>query len=128
MLIIKVDKKDLQDSFVKKTFGLNIISYVKDLFKNEKLNIIDDSKSLELITSDLSQKNDGSATIELTFKKVITINNSDTIDNQGLDRIVSEVKNFCDQAVKINNYVYLPLNMREKKNADTRTSITGNRI
>lgn len=128
MLIIKVDKKDLQDSFVKKTFGLNIISYVKDLFKNEKLNIIDDSKSLELITSDLSQKNDGSATIELTFKKIITINNSDTIDNQGLDRIVSEVKNFCDQAVKINNYVYLPLNMREKKNADTRTSITGNRI
>jgi len=128
MLIIKVDKKDLQDSFVKKTFGLNIISYVKDLFKNEKLNIIDDSKSLELITSDLSQKNDGSATIELTFKKVITINNSDTIDNQGLDRIVSEVKNFCDQAVKINNYVYLPLNMREKKNADTRTSIAGNRI
>ena len=125
MLIIKVDKKDLQDSFVKKTFGLNILSYVKDLFKNEKLNIIDDSKSLELITSDLSQKNDGNATIELTFKKVITINNSDTIDNQGLDRIVSEVKNFCDQAVKINNYVYLPLNMREKKNADTRPSITG---
>jgi len=125
MLIIKVDKKDLHENFVKKTFSLNIISYVKDLFKNEKLNIIDDSKSLELITSDFSQKNDGSATIELTFKKVITINNSDTIDNHGLDRIVSEVKNFCDQAVKINNYVYLPLNMREKKNADTRPSITG---
>lgn len=128
MLIIKVDKKDFSENIIKKTFESNIASYVKSLFKNDKINIIDDSKTLELITSESSEKNDGNATIELTFKKTITINNLDSIDNQGLDKIVSEVKNFCDQAVKINNYVYLPLNMRDKKNADTRTSTTGNRI
>ena len=128
MLIIKVDKKDFSENIIKKTFESNIASYVKSLFKNDKINIIDDSKTLELITSESSEKNDGNATIELTFKKTITINNLDSIDNQGLDKIVSEVKNFCDQAVKINNYVYLPLNMREKKNGNNRTSITGDRI
>jgi hypothetical protein len=128
MLIIKVDKKDISENIIKKTFQLNIASYVKSLFKNDKINIIDDSKTLELITSESSEKNEGNATIELTFKKTITINNLDSIDNHSLDKIVSEVKNFCDQAVKINNYVYLPLNMRDKKNADTRTSTTGNRI
>lgn len=128
MLIIKVDKKDFSENIIKKTFESNIASYVKSLFKNDKINIIDDSKTLELITSESSEKNDGNATIELTFKKTITINNLDSIDNQSLDKIVSEVKNFCDQAVKINNYVYLPLNMRDKKNADTRTSTSRNRI
>ena len=118
MLIIKVDK----------TFGINILSYIKDLFKNEKINIINDSKTLELIASDLSEISEDSTTIELTFKKIITINNPSTMDSHGLDRIVSEVKNFCDQAVKINNYIYLPLNMREKKDANTRTIITRNRI
>ena len=93
-----------------------------------KINIINDSKTLELITSESSEKNEGNATIELTFKKTITINNLDSIDNHSLDKSVSEVKNFCDQAVKINNYVYLPLNMRDKKNADTRTSTSRNRI
>jgi hypothetical protein len=124
MLMIKVSKKNLKEDTVNKTFGINILSYIKNLFKNEKINIINDSKTLELIASDISEENEDKTTIELTFKKIITINNPDTIDNQGLDRIVSEVKNFCDQAVKINNYVYLPLNMREKKNADTRASIT----
>lgn len=124
MLMIKVSKKNLKEDTVNKTFGINILSYIKNLFKNEKINIINDSKTLELIASDISEENEDKTTIELTFKKTITINNSDIIDNQSLDRIVSEVKNFCDQAVKINNYVYLPLNMREKKNADTRASTT----
>jgi len=128
MLIIKVDKKDISENIIKKTFDSNITLYVKSLFKNDKINIIDDSKTLELITSESSEKNEGNATIELTFKKRITINNLDSIDNHSLDKIVSEVKNFCDQAVKINNYVYLPLNMRDKKNADTRTSTSRNRI
>lgn len=127
MLIVKVDKKDFKEEIIKKTFGINILSYIKQSFKNEKINIIEDSKSLELIATNPSEKNEGGTTIEITYKKIITINNSDTIDNQGLDKIVSEVKNFCDQAVNINNYVYLPLNMREKKNADTRTSTSGNR-
>jgi hypothetical protein len=126
MLTIKVDKNN--EGLVKKIFGSTTISYIKDLFKKENIKIIDDSKYLELITSDLLDKNEESTTIELTFKKVITINNKNIEDKQSLDKIISEIKNFCDQAVNTNNYVYLPLNMRERKNADTRTSATGDRI
>jgi len=123
MLNIKVEKKNLGEDFLNKTFGSNILSYIKKLFLNEKISIIDDSKSLELITANNSEVTGEGCTVELTFKKIITINNS---DKQSIDRIVSEVKNFCDQAVKINDYVYVPLNMRENKNVNITTSFTGN--
>jgi hypothetical protein len=123
MLNIKVEKKNLGEDFLIKTFSSNILSYIKKLFLNEKISIIDDSKSLELITANNSEVTGEGCTVELTFKKIITINNS---DKQSIDRIVSEVKNFCDQAVKINDYVYVPLNMRENKNVNITTSFTGN--
>ena len=128
MLIIKVNKKSADENFVKKIFSGNTLSHVKNLFKNEKINIINDSNCLEIIASDILEKNEDKTTIELTFKKTITINNPDIEDRLCLDKIITEIKNFCDQAVNINNYVYLPLNMREKKDADTRTSTTRNRI
>ena len=127
MLIIKLDKKDMKDDAGKKIFSKNLFSYIKDLFNQEKINIIEDSKSLELVTSNLDEKTE-KTTIELVYKKTITINNEDIKDKQCLDRVISEIKNFCNQAVEINNYVYLPLNMREKNNANTRTSTSGDRI
>lgn len=127
MLIIKLDKKDIKDDATKKIFNKNLFSYIKDLFNKEKINIIEDSKSLELVTSNLDEKTE-KTTIELVYKKTITINNEDIKDRQCLDNVISEIKNFCNQAVEINNYVYLPLNMREKKNANTRTSTSGDRV
>ena len=127
MLIIKLEKNDIKDDATKKIFNKNLFSYIKDLFNKEKINIIEDSKSLELVTSNLDEKIE-KTTIELVYKKTITINNEDIKDKQCLDSIISEIKNFCNQAVEINNYVYLPLNMREKKNANTRTSTTGDGV
>ena len=127
MLTLKVLKKNLNEEFVKNTFNMNILSHIKKIFKKDRINVIDDSKSLEFIISNNSEVSPDSNTIELTFKKVITINNSDT-DNQSIDRIVSEVKNFCDQVLLISNYSYKPLNMRDQKNANITTSFTGDRI
>jgi hypothetical protein len=127
MLVIKLDKKDIKDDATKKIFSKNLFSYIKDLFNQEKINIIDDSKSLELVTSNLDEKTE-KTTIELVYKKTITINNEDIKDKQSLDKVISEIKNFCDQTIQINNYVYLPLNMREKNNANTRTSTSGDSI
>jgi hypothetical protein len=127
MLIIKLDKKDIKDDASKKIFSKNLFSYIKDLFNQEKINIIEDSKSLELVTSNLDEKTE-KTTIELVYKKTITINNEDIKDKQCLDRVISEIKNFCNQAVEINNNVYLPLNMREKNNANTRTSTYGDGV
>lgn len=128
MLIIKVHKKNENENFLKKLFNKNITDYFISLFKKKKINIIDDSNSLEFIFSDEQKESEDQTTIEITYKKTITINNLDLEDKQCLDKTISEIKNFCDQAVNINNYVYLPLNMREKKNANTRTSPSGNRI
>ena len=129
MLIVKVFKKNKEEDLISNLFKINILEYIKKTFKSEKINIIDDSKTLELVSTNTPDNSDKDlVTVELTYKKIITINNQDFSDKQNLDRIISEVKNFCDQAVKINNYVYLPLNMRERKNATDRTSPTGNRI
>jgi len=128
MLMIKAIKKDGSESLISKVFSSKMLGFIREHFNNEKINIIDDSSSLELITSDLVEKKEDLTTIELTFKKTITINNLDIEDRQEIDRIISEIKNFCNQSVNINNYVYLPLNMREKKNGNNRTGITGDRI
>ena len=128
MLVFKVFKKNKQEDTVTNLFKSKVLDYVKKTFESEKINIIDDSKLFELVSTDGAKFNKDSLTIELTFKKTLTINNQDIDDKQNLDKLISEVKNFCDQAVKINNYVYLPLNMRERKNATDRTSITGNRF
>jgi len=128
MLVFKVFKKDKKEDKITNLFKSKVLDYVKKTFESEKINIIDDSKSFELVSTDGIKHNKESLTIELTFKKTLTINNQDIDDKQNLDKLISEVKNFCDQAVKINNYVYLPLNMRERKNVTDRTSITGNRF
>jgi len=128
MLTIKAIKKDGSEKLISKIFSSKMFGFIREHFNNEKINIIDDSSSLELITSDLVEKKEDLTTIELTFKKTITINNLDIEDRQEIDRIISEIKNFCNQSVNINNYVYLPLNMREKKNGNNRTSSTGNRL
>ena len=128
MLLIKINKKKENENFLKKLFNKNITDYFVSLFKKKKINIIDDSNSLEFIFSDEQKENEDQTIIEITYKKIITINNSELDDKQCLDNTISEIKNFCDQAVNVNNYVYLPLNMREKNNANTRTSPTRNRI
>lgn len=128
MLTIRAIKKEGSQNLLSKVFSSKMLGYIREHFNNEKINIIDDSSSLEVITSDFVEKKEDQMVIELTFKKTITINNLDIEDRQELDRIISEIKNFCNQAVNINNYVYLPLNMREKKNGNNRTSSTGNRL
>jgi len=128
MLIIKINKKKENENFLKKLFNKSITDYFISIFKKKKINIIDDSNSLEFIFSDEQKENEDHTTIEITYKKTITINNSELEDKQCLDKTISEIKNFCDQTVNINNYVYLPLNMREKNNANNRTSLTRNGI
>ena len=101
MLVVKVNKRTENENFIKKIFNKNLTNYFISLFKEKKLNIIDDSKSLELILAEEQKKEEEFLTIEITYKKIITINNSNIEDKQCLDRAISEIKNFCDQAVNI---------------------------
>jgi len=125
MLIIKIDKTD-GDSLSTKILRSGLVQNIAGLFYNGKISTIDDSKHTELITTSEADIIDGTASIELTFRKTIKISKEDLNDRQSIDRVISEVKDFCEQSSKINNYSYLPLNMRTKKDATERAGLTRN--
>lgn len=127
MLIVKIIKGNIAADSIKKYIFPSIFKYLKESFRDNKINVIDDSKNIEFISSSCEKKTD-SYTIELTYKKTITINNSGISEKQFADRIISEVKNFCDQSVNTETYMYLPLTMRVHDNADNGTSSARNRI
>lgn len=123
MFIVKIDKMKLGEESSLKIFGRNILEHIKSKFRNDKISIIDDSRGFELITSGPSDVSD-SSTIELTFKKTITLKPNELDDKNSLDRVLSEIKDFCDQSAKINNYEYRLITMRGSKDGIDRTGIT----
>lgn len=120
MLVIKIDKRDIGEEFSLKIFGRNILEHIKSKFRDDKISVINDSKGFELITSSASDSQ-ATQTIELSFKKTITIQPEDVEDREALDRIICEIRDFCDQSAKINNYEYSPITIRGIKNAVNRT-------
>ena len=50
--------------------------------------------------------------VELIIRKNIIINTSDFSDKAEMDRYISKIKHFCDQAKEIEELKYLPINMR----------------
>lgn len=114
MFIMKIDKKVIGQESSLKISGRNILDYIKSKFRDDKINIINDSKGFELIASRDSD-NSEFATIELTFKKTITVMSGDLDDKNSLDRVLSEIRDFCDQSAKIENYEYRLITMRGQK-------------
>jgi hypothetical protein len=127
MLTIKVEKKDVDNDFWSKIFNKSLFSHIKSIFFNEKTTLIEDSKSLEIMSSSIDEKMADNIVIELTYKKNIIVNSSDLNDKILIDKIICEIKNFCDSSSAINNYSYLPLNMRNRKDDNKGTSTSGNR-
>lgn len=127
MLIIKVTKKNTNIERIKKYLLPCVLDHIKTLFRDNKVSVIDDSKNIEFTSSSLLKKDEDLSTIELTYKKIITINNSNINEKQYADKIISEIKNFCDHSLNIENYVYLPPTMRAQENADNGAGTNGNR-
>lgn len=124
MIAVKFSKKNNNNQ---KIYEIN--KHIVDFFKSKtktKLNIIDDSKSIELVSSDNINGDDSK--IELTYKKTIAINNLDLLERENIDKLICEIKDFCEQAVKIDQFIYTPLLLREKKekNGKQQPSITRN--
>jgi hypothetical protein len=94
-----------------------VVSYINNKI-DKKVSIIDDSNSLEVVASDNIKTNNSSTKIELTFKKTIQLNEEDIEDKLYLDKVISEIKNFCDQSVLIEKFSYTPIHLREKKTKD----------
>ena len=94
------------------------ISKLSDFLKKEmsrEVNIVSDSKSIEMVSGNLDTNN-GEIVTELMFKKTIVLNVDDLNDKQNLDKYVKEIKHFCKQVSSIDELKYLPINFRELKN------------
>ena len=81
----------------------NFIKYIKKSFIKE-FKVIKDSDTVEISSGKISQQ-DG-FNIELVVKKVIPINEDVFRDREELDKVITEIKNFCDSAEKIENFKY----------------------
>lgn len=127
MLTIKVEKKDVSGDFWAKIFNKSLFNYIKAIFSNEKTTLIEDSKSLEIMSSSCDERTSDNIVVELTYKKNIVINFPDLNDKKLIDSIICEIKNFCESSNNLNNYSYLPLNMRNRKDDNKGTSPSGDR-
>lgn len=89
-------------SNIEKTVN-NFIKYIRTSFFKE-FKIIKDSDTVEISSGKIENKSEFN--IELVIKKVIPINEDVFNDRQELDKVITEIKNFCDSAEKIENFKY----------------------
>ncbi len=84
---------------------------------NKDTSTISDNSSIEMIAATGSQPTeDGDQLVaELLIKKTIIINNSDLEDREKLDKFLSEIKYFCEQASKIEDVKYVPIEFRKRE-------------
>lgn len=111
MFSIKITKSNDNEE-VGKTIK-NVFNYIfnKINFANPKM--ISDDNSVELISGSESVVTGGKVVVELLIRKHIVINTSEFNDKSALDRHITKIKHFCDQAKTIEELKYLPINMRD---------------
>lgn len=107
-------------SFKKNKLLKNTANTIANFIKgslNKDINIISDKSSIEMIASspNVLVEKDSSVVAELLIKKTIVINNFDLEDREKLDKFLSEVKNFCEQASKIEDSKYIPIEFRKRE-------------
>jgi hypothetical protein len=114
MFAVKIfSEKRKADSILERTIGKLSDFLKKEMSRN--VNIVSDSKSIEMVSGNLDTNN-GEIITELMFKKTIALNVNDLKDKQKLDQYVREIKHFCEQVASIEDLRYLPLNFRELEN------------
>ena len=92
----------------------NIVTYVFDKFDSGNTRVISDDSCIEIVSGKESYTDSDEIVIELLIRKNIIINTSDFDDRAKLDRYITKIKHFCDQAKSIEELQYLPINMRDR--------------
>ena len=110
MFSVKFSGGTKNDEF-KRTIN-NIVGYIFDKLNFDNPKMISDSSSTEIVSgSEISDIEDG-VIVELLIRKHIVINTDDFNNKSQLDRHISRIKHFCEQAKSIEDLKYLPINMR----------------
>lgn len=114
MINIRFNQKKDERAGIFYEINKKISDFITDKI-DKKINLIEDNNSMEIVASNLSKEDVGEIKIELSYRKTITINNSDLFDRSKVDKLITEIKNFCEQAINIEKFSYVPIHMRNKK-------------
>lgn len=103
-------KFNIGDNFpnAKKTVN-NFVKYMKTSF-DENVKVVKDAESTEVCSGKVNLT--GDYNIELVVKKVIQIDAEILNDRSKLDKVIVEIKDFCDNAQKIEAFKYKDLTRR----------------
>ena len=104
------NKLEKTEEFNKTISG--IINYINQKLKFENTKVISDNKCIEVVAGKEISPKDDEIVIELLIRKHIIINNEDFKDREELDKHISKIRHFCEQAKSIEDLKYLPINMR----------------
>lgn len=118
MFAVKVyNKKQNRSLEFNKTIS-GIISYIFEKLDSNYTRVISDDSSVEVISGQENPPCSDKIVVELLIKKTIVINNEDLEDRSKLDRHLTMIRNFCDQAKNVEEMKYLPINMRQREEVE----------
>ena len=110
MLAVKFFNDKIKENKVLIRTIKNVSDFLrKDM--NKDINIISDSNSSEIISGNLDN-NKFDISVELMFKKTISIDSEEIQNLESLDKFIDEVKHFCRQVSNIESNSYTPLEFR----------------
>ena len=111
MFAVKIFSEKIKTNSILERTARNISDFLKNNMRRE-LNTISDSNSIEMVSGNLDA-NDGGVVVELMIKKTLFLEKEDLHDRQKLDKLIKEVKHFCEQASSVEDLKYLPINYRD---------------
>lgn len=90
----------------------NIVNYIFEKLSLTNVKITSDDACVEIVSGIETETCSGQIIAELLIKKTIVINTDDLKDREKLDKYITEIKNFCEQAKSIEELKYIPIEMR----------------
>lgn len=116
MLAIKIyNRIEQREESFDKTVG-NIISHICNKLSFKKARVASDSECVEIVSGNTNISDNGDHVVaELLIKKTVVINKADFNDRAELDKFLTKIKHFCEQAKAIEDVEYMPLHFRTKE-------------
>jgi type III secretory pathway lipoprotein EscJ len=115
MLAVKIhNEKENRGEEFKRTIK-NLVSYVCEKLSFDNVKIVSDDECVEIVSGSDKNNSEDQVIAELLIRKTVVINNNDFKDRAELDKFISQIKHFCDQAKLIEDVKYYPVEIRKPK-------------
>ena len=112
MLAVKIHQdKDDRNAEFDRTIE-NISGHIYNKLSPNEVKVLSDNYCIEIISGKGTLPGNNEIVAELVIRKTIVINKDDINDKESLDRFVTNIKHFCNQAKEIEESTYLPIHMR----------------